>query len=509
MNDAVIFSAMALATLAAGAGAYVELGLSAWLASVLAMAVLAALAGVHLTAGRKGGGAARTDIDQLEAEIAKLNSLTRQAGNKDAPAPAPRQAPHPAARKIPVAMAAPGAVPPAADRQRSTPPPLGTGLPSPGTPLRDFRPHEGESVRANTPPALPARDAAPRPPAEAPARDERPRTQSPREADVEIVQGLVKKLADKVSAAESAAPPSSHAKPRMDGAIEASLEALRATANTMRAASEPAAPSLPARSAESAPRDGEPGEPRAALVAEALASGRADVLLEPILNLEDRRVRHYGAALRLKAANGEPIECQPARDPRDAMFGPALDGLRLARTAQLARRLAERGKDGFIFFEVGAAALGSDRFLAEFAALCHEPAAWVRQLAPAFTQADVAAFTSREWDALRDLGKFGLCFSIQALERLDMNFAIVKTWGFEFVEIDAARFLAGLPQGGKTVAAAEAARQIAAAGLTPIIKGIDEDAKLAPLVASGAVLGLGPLFGAPRPVKADALRNAA
>ncbi len=522
-SDAMVLAAMALIAAASGAGAYFEMGMAGWLAAALSLAIFAVLAGIHLAVRRSAPvSASRTDIAQLEAEIAKLNAVARGARQHvrgTPPGPAGQEATV-AGRANPGAHREPQRSPaltlpqsrPAHDGRRRDGKSAPDGQERPGGATHDFWPHA---------PAAPAPTAGSAPPAASAAGPESigRAVQTPKEADVELVQGMVKKLADQVTAAEADAAREPSREPQMDGAIEASLEALRATADTMRTASglPPATPAdqspNPGSRAVALPVLPPPaaaglGEERLAVLAEALSAGRADVLLEPILNLEDRRVRHYGVSLRLRTANGDSIDGRPGRDPGETAFGPAMDGLRLARTALLARRLAERGKMGFIFFDVGAPALGSDRFLAEFAALCQEPTAWVRQLVPVFSQADVATFTNREWDALRDIGKAGLCFSLDALESLDMNFAVIKTWGFAFAQIDAGRYLDGLSAAGKSVPPAEATRRLVGTGLTPIVSGIDEDMKLAPIMAAGAVLGRGPLFGAPRPVKAEALESA-
>lgn len=560
-NEALVFSAMAVVASALGIGAYYEAGLAAWLAGAIALGLFAVLAGVHLAVRRRAPvEAAGTDIGQLEAEIAKLNALSRGAATGPAAPVAsgsPSQARRAGRAELPVpAGSTPGRggfaagnadlhrltapLPPLPDGREDRgddpalfPARVEPGFASVGASARDNRQYRAAGLardEAQTPTAGQTAHAATREPQLALARPGsgaeavRGAAQTPREADVEMVQGLVRKLADQVSAAEAnAGRGTSASQPPMDGAIEASLEALRATADTMRTASglatsaEVKAPDNTWRQEPTASHSTEdlalrsslpasgPGDPRIAALAEALSMGRADVLLEPILNLDDRRVRHYGISLRLKAASGESLDGEPGRGPGETAFGPAVDGLRLARTAQLAQRLAERGKLGFIFFDVGASALGSDRFVAEFAALYQAPSAWVRQLVPVFTQADLALFTSREWDALREIGKAGLCFSLRAIRSLDVNLAVIKTWGFEFAEIDAAKYLAGLPGKGGTVFPAEATRHLVQAGLTPIVGGIDDDAMLGPIVAAGALLGRGPLFGAPRPVKAEAL----
>ena len=71
-----------------------------------------------------------------------------------------------------------------------------------------------------------------------PAAAAGPQQGGPRDYDVEMIQSLIKKLADEVNAAESAATQAGRPAHTPPG-IEMSLDALRATADTMRAAQQP------------------------------------------------------------------------------------------------------------------------------------------------------------------------------------------------------------------------------------------------------------------------------
>lgn len=390
--------------------------------------------------------------------------------------------------------------------------------------------------------------AAPQPP----PVPERSQAASPRQEDVEVIQGLIKKLADEVNAAEMGepgakskrgnpgaiepgglqagdpalpAPPLAAARPTPRGpeeTVEASLSALRVTASTMRAAgaahkSEEAS-ALAAASARSrfagaaVPTppplpDGQPsGEPegRAAALSEAIAMGRMDVLLEPIMGLGDQQAQHYEVTLRLRAGNGDTLETsRNGGDLNGSRVLALLDAARMARTSAIAARLGERGKQGSVFSSYNGSSLADREFLADVEAQMRSRPATAGQLVLTFSQADVRDFESPEWSALADLNRLGFRFALSEVTDLDLDFEALVTAGFGFAKLEADVFLEGLRAPSGLVPAADICRYLAGLGLTLIVEGIDNDMKLARIFGFGVLLGQGQLFGVPRPVKAD------
>lgn len=340
----------------------------------------------------------------------------------------------------------------------------------------------------------------------------------PRDYDVEMIQSLIKKLADEVNAADKG-----EAKAGAPG-IESSLDALRVAADTMRDAaraqpfgrravaptppSAGAAPELAA--APPAPPPVGPMHARLAALAEAINARRADVLLEAILGLEDHRPRHYEVSLRLRGADGSALDTEGMLETlRDTGLLPVLDSTRLARTAQVARRLRERGKNGAVFSEVDGGSLTHDQFIREFTAAYSQRDAFTGQLVLTLAQSDVRRFSRRDWAMIDDMRDLGFRFALQAVTDLDMDFAGLRSHGFAFVKLDANVFLDGLPTSGGTVPAGDICRHLAEMGLTLIVGAIDDETRLAQIFGFGVLYGQGQLFGGPRPMKAEALAAAA
>lgn len=458
-----------------------------------------------------------------------------------------------------------------------------------------------------------------------------PPAASPREADVEMIQGLIKKLADEVNAAEAsllARPAGTQPVPQPaleQSAIETSVSALRAAADHMRASSEPArpanrhegasaggrgasrsiaqaaamppasttrrnapndrgglarietgdrsvsaaslplpedggqslltpassrqasAPQPPAAAAIPPPLPAIPPEPgaeaeargaapplpwlapagaadpavssqppsdvaqaRLSALAEAITAGRLDVLLDPILGLADHRARHFEVSVRLRDKGGHVIE-PPDGVPelKDTGLLPLLDCARMQRSAQVASRLADRGKPGALFSAFSGEALGHDRFLAEFTDAYATREALASQLVLSFAQADVRGFSGRDWETIEEMRELGFRFALQSVTDLDLDFEALKAAGFDFVKLDAAVFLEGMPAAqGSLVPASDICRHLAGLGMSLIVGRIEDEAQLARVFGFGVLLGQGQLFGGARPMKAGALGEA-
>jgi cyclic-di-GMP phosphodiesterase TipF (flagellum assembly factor) len=369
-----------------------------------------------------------------------------------------------------------------------------------------------------------------------------PPSSAPRETDVEMIQGAIKKLLEEVNAAEllQASPSLQRneakgieAAPELPGAagaagagptaatekaIESSLEALRMTHETMRAASAPAGGHArhvpPTSAAAPSPADSwtppaaAPSHGRAAVLAEAIGAGRIDVFLDPILGLEEQTTRHYEVSIRLRGAHGEALGTGGnSTELRGTGLLPLFDCARVARTAAVGRYLEERGKAASVFSAFNGESLTDDRFLGDLAETVHQRASVTRQLVLTFAQSDVRGFSPAEWDSIADMRALGFRFALAGVTDLDLDFEALVEAGFAFVKLDADLFLNGLQAGGNAIPASDICRHLAKLGLTLVVERIDDEVKLARVFGFGVLLGQGQLFGGPRPIKASVVSN--
>ncbi|MBO0741272.1 MAG: hypothetical protein J2P51_07580, partial [Hyphomicrobiaceae bacterium] len=156
----------------------------------------------------------------------------------------------------------------------------------------------------------------------------------PPEMRVELVQELIKKLADELNTATASPGVGARAAvaparaPDPDGMINRSVDALETTARSMQARRRiktptgasapdlgpagkeaPARPPMPGTSPGQVQKGATPPQlnPQLARIAEAVAAERMEVLLQPIHALIEGRPRHFEVSARLLTADGAAI----------------------------------------------------------------------------------------------------------------------------------------------------------------------------------------------------------
>jgi cyclic-di-GMP phosphodiesterase TipF (flagellum assembly factor) len=473
--DAFVVFSVTVLSLAFGAWFLLRLGLTLWAGMVAALAVYSALLSVHLVV-RRSLIAVDADDDQGRA------SLHWARAEREA------------ARSLPE-----------------------------GRPRDDFsfRPSR-EPVMAPAAPTPAAPPTASDEPLEAPP----PAAEEPvqPEMSVELIQDLIKKLADELNGTP---PPETAAKPEPANATEAmisrSVAALQTAARTMQEpaappaaspAPEAEAPAAPAQrtwwstlqpgpSGDNGPRSAPPSlNPHVARIAEAIAAERMEVLLEPIHALAEGRPRHFEVSVRLLTADGATLEqSEFARAAKGSGLMPQIDAARMIRAARVARRLGERGRQGSVLTAITGEALTDESFL-DVAAV--QPGSEGQMsLVLSFAQSEVRAFTPGHAEVLGTMAAGGFGFALDEVTDLDMDFGALKAMGFQFVKLDAPVFLDGLPAAGGRIPAADICRYLSDFGLTLIVGRIEDDWLLARILGFGVLFGKGALFGGPRLVKEE------
>ncbi len=541
--DLIVKGAIALVTVAFFIGAYLQFRVTFWLALIAALSVYITLLMLHALMRRSERVEALvSEVSRLEDELSRMRpdqeaaaagwqrspAAARQpaatptpgdpfaqrtaaasfpakaAPVERAPKPVPQAQPHPQPRATaPAGMTLPGA--PAA-----APAPTLSGPPA-APPHPELSPWPDASGSSDgmqdywafrpAKPTLPDTSQA--------RRKEAPSVAAEREADLDAVQGMIKRLADEVSLGADAA--GERMVPSPETIARASVDALNTTASTMRAATAPKAPAPAARNAPpSMPPPIAPAHARMSSLAAALAAGRMDVLVEPIMGLGDHHVHYYEAIVCPRDEHGTPVPVA-AHDPQLARTGlrPLLDSARLRRAAQACRMFSQQRQKYCLFTATSGEALATDAFLDDLASAYREREALAGELVLTFSQADVKAFSGTEWSNLTDMRDLGFRFGLDQTTDLDYEFSALRAAGFSFVRIDAATFLQGLPAAMGIMAAPDVCRSLAELGLITIVEGIDSETARAKIVASGVSLGQGSLFGPPQMIAPDAVGTAA
>jgi EAL domain-containing protein (putative c-di-GMP-specific phosphodiesterase class I) len=344
---------------------------------------------------------------------------------------------------------------------------------------------------------------------------------APSEINVEVIQDLIKKLADELNSpsgsdtpADGGAGTESAAEP--DGMIGRSVAALDTATRAMRGAQTGPGEALLAPAARgnvpdwwpttSAVAEGGPPavDPQLARIAEAIVAERFEVLIEPIQALAEGRPRHYEVSMRLVTADGGAIEqADYMRTAQASDLLPHIDAARMLRAARVARKLGERGRQGSVLSAMAGASITDNEFL-DIAAQQTANDGHMR-LVLSFSQSDARTFTPAHAEALGAMAASGFGFALEDVTDLEMDFGRLKAIGFEFIKLDAKVFLEGLQAPGGCVPASDICRYLSEFGLALIVGSIEDDWLLARIMGFGVLLGKGTLFGGPRLVKAEAV----
>jgi len=326
-----------------------------------------------------------------------------------------------------------------------------------------------------------------------------PSLSSDRETDLDAVHGMIKRLAEEVDVGDD--PPLEGLPQRQESALRASLNALQTTANVMRTTKKkPGSAGAPAGGA-AVPPPIMPSHTRLASLAEAVASGRIDVALAPVVGLGDRQVHYHEVLARPCDERGIPLSVS-TRDPQLAVAGllPLLDSARLRQAAVVARTFAAEGRKAHLLVPATAVSLANDGFLDELAAAYQDREELAGEVMLTFAQADIRTFGNSEWSALTDMRDLGFRFAIEDVTDFDYELNALCAAGFAFVKVDAATLMAGLVAPNGAMPATEVCRSLNEIGLTVIVGGITDEETRDKVLDAGASLGQGALFGVPAAV---------
>jgi cyclic-di-GMP phosphodiesterase, flagellum assembly factor TipF len=507
LGDAFVIVSATLMSLAAGAGLIARLDLDLSYGILVALGTYCGLLVLHLLMRRAVMGSAAKEEAGDEGEIhwqtgaaAFEAALSRHDGQSErSPSSADEEEPHSRPNLWSSALPMPGADQPEASQ------------------AFNFRPRRipyfEPALEANLPPTKERAARAPGGGIGALSG----------EFNVEVIQDLIKKLADELNgppardidaAGESASVGEAEAHP--EAMIGQSVAALETTARAMRAGQAdqhaalartgPKRGHVPgtrsASASDESQADGPPPlDSQLARIAEAVAAERFEVLIEPIHILAEGRPRHYEVTMRLRTADGEHLEqATYTRAAQDSELLPHIDAARMLRAARVARRLAERGRQGSVLSALAGGSITDNAFL-HTAGQQTANDGRVR-LVLSFAQGDARNFTPPHAEALGTMAAAGFGFALEDVTDLEMDFDRLKALGFEFVKLDAQVFLDGMQAPGGCIPASDICRYLSEFGLTLIVGAIEDDWLLAKIMGFGVLLGKGTLFGGPRLIKA-------
>ncbi len=247
-----------------------------------------------------------------------------------------------------------------------------------------------------------------------------------------------------------------------------------------------------------------------AAIREMLDGNRADLYLQPIVSLPQRRLRYYETFTRLRKDDGTVL--LPGDFLAAAEHGgllPRIDHLALTRGAQIVRRLLSKNRDIRLVCNVAAKTLAdpesSQRLLSFFDANQELAAALLLELPQSFWRASGPLAQA----TLGALGKRGVRFSMDHVTDLRMEPHELSDRFIRLIKVPARLLLADETPRETDIHPADLSDLMARFGIGLIAEQIESEATVAELLDLEVRFGQGFLFSPPRPVRADVLQAAA
>jgi cyclic-di-GMP phosphodiesterase TipF (flagellum assembly factor) len=277
------------------------------------------------------------------------------------------------------------------------------------------------------------------------------------------------------------------------------------------AAAEPAPPPV-APPAAPAPPAGFAGLDQASAIAEiksAIEANLVELYLQPIVTLPQRRVRYYEALSRLKREEGDVVAA--ADFLKFAEIGgllPKLDNISLLRCVQVVRRLQLKSREVGLFCNLSMATL-TDAGFAQMLEFVEANRAIASSLVFEFTQAAVRAMGPIEHESLAALAERGFRFSMDNLTDLRLEPRELTERGFRFIKAPAALLLDRISAAATDIHPADLSDLLGRFGIDLVADRIEAESAVVDLLDYDVRFAQGFLFSPPRPVRAEALQNAA
>lgn len=279
-----------------------------------------------------------------------------------------------------------------------------------------------------------------------------------------------------------------------------------------RNASETETDAAPARSAALGPAGGA-GLASAATIRAALDDNRVDLYLQPIVGLPQRKTYFYEGYSRIRDGRGYvmgPDQFLAAAEA-NGLIGE-MDNLLLFRCIQIVRNLTRQDRRVGIFCNISTRSLADEDFFPPFLEFLRRNADLAGSLIFEMSQ---SAFENRSSTAARHMARladYGFRFSVDRVSSLNLDLAELQRASVRFAKVGAGRLIEAAngtePVAGRApgqIAPEDIAGLFARYGVDLIAEKIETEAEVVEILDLDIAYGQGHLFGAPRPVREEAL----
>ncbi|TRO93695.1 EAL domain-containing protein, partial [Glycocaulis profundi] len=251
----------------------------------------------------------------------------------------------------------------------------------------------------------------------------------------------------------------------------------------------------------------------AQMIRSALDDNRVDLYLQPVVGLPQRRTYFYEGFSRIRDGRGYVMGPDRflAAAERHGLIGE-MDNLLLFRCIQIIRRLTRADRKIGIFCNISPRSLADEDFFPPFLEFLRRNSDLASALIFEMSQ---EAFQARSSSAARHMARlsdYGFRFSIDRVTTLDLDLAEMQRASVRFAKVEAGRLIAaarsGEPIAGRApgqIAPEDIAGLFARYGVDLIAEKIEAEPQVVEILDLDIAYGQGHLFGAPRPVREDAL----
>ena len=174
------------------------------------------------------------------------------------------------------------------------------------------------------------------------------------------------------------------------------------------------------------------------MIRSSLEEDRADLYLQPIVTLPQRRTRFYEGLTRLRGPEGQlimPADYTRVAEPAGMMS--TVDNLLLLRCVHVVRQLRERGDMTAVFCNMSAHSIMDSNFFDQFISFMEQNKDLSSQLIIELSQDTLARLGEPEQKNLMSLSMLGFRFSLDRVTSLKFGMPRLKAFGFCFIKVPA------------------------------------------------------------------------
>lgn len=251
-------------------------------------------------------------------------------------------------------------------------------------------------------------------------------------------------------------------------------------------------------------QDGIGLDPMLQIISSAIEENRVDLYLQPIVSLQDRKIKHYEAFTRIRDKQDALILPEAYIDlASQAGLMPLIDNIMLFRAIQVVQRLAASETPRGMFCNISLATLADPDFYPEFLGFLKNNQDLAKYLTFEFSQETLRQCGVIELDHLEQMSKLGFGFSLDNITDLNIDFRALFDQGFRAVKLSSYTLLHGMVEVGAQIHAADMASYLKRYGLQLIVDKIESEDVTRSLEPYGIRFGQGYIFSEPRPVRPE------